>query len=320
MEPDEKDADDSAVFEEIERKRRRLAQDFRPTFREPAPRPAAARVQVADQGDLTGHLGGLLADGDVYLAKLRRAGPFMCRKCRSNKLDLPGICDPCAAQERIDQGKRALEHALRTLPEAWRWANFRDGSLFRKLTDHEAILGSGTMLRRLLAGEIWLIVLAGESGEGKTSLAAAMMRLCAEKHTDRMLLFVYAPKIARAYRNTPLGRTPALIDECDRAWLLVIDDLGADAVYRDSLREVIQCREAVRKPTIITTYLTEEEARDAYGGGISRRMYRDGGIIWMGGIPKGPVQALEGPEKGSITSGRGQDASDPKKGSREGFR
>jgi DNA replication protein DnaC len=251
-----------------------------------------------ESDDLTSAVAGLFSGGEGFVQKLRQQGPFACRSCKVGQCELPGICDECAEKLAEQEKRQTIAHAVRTIPTAWQWASFRDPDLLFSRVANEAVASAMAMLRKLVSGESWITVLAGESGEGKTSLAAAMLRQVAEKYPERMYLFIYAPRIARAYRNSPLGSTPAIIEDCARASMLVIDDLGADAVYRDSLREVIQVREADRKPTVITTYLTESEAKEAYGGGISRRMYRDGGIVWVGGQPEGALEALEGPEKG----------------------
>jgi DNA replication protein DnaC len=312
-------SEDEELFEAIEQKRRRLSESYRwrdrSAMSDPI-RPKVVPMAPDPQASMFAHTAGILAGGDEYLSKLRRMGPFKCRSCGERTCEFPGICSQCAEADQASQKQRAVTHALRTLPEAWRWADFREPTLFKRVSDRESIKAAMHKLKLLLLGSAWLSVLAGESGEGKTSLAAAMMRACARRHPDRMMLFVYAPRIARAYRNSPLGKTPELIDQCERAWLLVIDDLGADAVYRDSLREVIQIREAERKPTIITTYLTEDETKDAYGGGISRRMFRDGEIIWVGGGRQDdPLRGLQGPVSGSDPSGESSDPSDGRKGS-----
>jgi hypothetical protein len=55
---------------------------------------------------------------------------------------------------------------------------------------------------------------------------------------------------------------------------------------------------------VITTFMSEEECRDAYGGGIARRLFRDGSLIRMWvqngstvgrGGPKNDVSGSEPP-------------------------
>jgi DNA replication protein DnaC len=277
------------------------------------PKRSTSRDSTGD--DLTRAVAGIFGGGEAYVDKLRREGPYRCQMCKQLACELPGICDECACKHAEQQKQERIAKAVKTIPVAWQWASFREPQvMFDRISDRAAVRSTMALLRKLLAGETWITVLAGESGEGKTSLAAAMLRLAAEQHPEHMYLFIYAPRIARAYRNSPLGSTPPIIDACERASMLVIDDLGADAVYRDSLREVIQCREADRKPTVITTYLTEPEAREAYGGGISRRMYRDGWIVWVGGKPEDASEALEGPETGPRPSQVGYGPSGSSKG------
>jgi hypothetical protein len=236
--------------------------------------------------DLTALVASALDGERGFLQGLQSRGPYACMRC-ATPIGLPGICDACGEAERGKEARARIQKGLSTIPDRWQWASFADQQslLVKGKCPPEAIRLARHALRKLICREDWLVVLAGESGKGKTSLASAMLRHVIERGSGRSALFVYAPRIARAYRNTRLGETPQIIDACENTWLLCIDDLGADAVYRDTLREVIQVREADQKPTIITTFLSEQDVLEAYGGGISRRMYRDGSIVWVGSKP-----------------------------------
>lgn len=239
----------------------------------------------------------------LYLEELAKRGPYPCAKC-SGKCELPGICDACAKLEDEQAKSARIRRAVEIIPEQFRWASFKDPETLKsRVKDVDAIRMAMKVLHQMLRGEALIAMLCGESGRGKTSLACAMLRHAAEQRPDRSSKFIYAPKIARAYRNSPFGHTPAIINDCERCWLLVIDDLGSDEVYSDALREVIQCRESDRRPTIITTFLTEEQCTEVYGGGVSRRMYRDGNAIWVGGLQDRPVVARKSPWKGLVSVG-----------------
>lgn len=271
----------------------------------PQPKLLAEAVPSSgfDQGPRTFGVAEAFAFGPRYLDALKLHGPYPCAECRSD-CELPGICDRCAELAVEKEARLKIERATATIPEQWRWANFKDPETLKsRVKDIDAIRFSMQALRQLMDGTSWLTVLCGDSGRGKTSLGVAMLRCAAEKYPDRTYMFVYAPKIARAYRDSPMGRVPAVIGECERAWMLLIDDLGSDAVYCETLREVIQCREADRKPTIITTFLSEREATEAYGGGIARRLYRDGNAFWVGGNPNRASVPPEGPKKGLVSVG-----------------
>ena len=171
--------------------------------------------------------------------------------------------------------------ALETIPVQWRDCSFSQLEVLdSRCKNPVAMARAEYQAELLLRGKEWLVVLAGDSGEGKTSLACAMLRYAIEHGTGRTCTFVSVPDIA--YRKGTLS----LIVDSEKAWMLCIDDLGADPVYRDTLRAVIEWRQMRRRPTIVTTFMTEKEAQ-VYGSGI-RRLYRDGRVVWVGKCPRVP--------------------------------
>jgi len=236
--------------------------------------------------DLEALVGNFLAEPpDQYLEMLRQGGPYPCRSGCGAMLELPGVCNGCADRQRVKELTEQRREALETIPVAWRDCSFsQPEALCGRCKDREAIAQAKHHLGRLVRGQEWLVVLAGESGEGKTSLACAMLRYVIEHGAGWTCFFAFAPDIAWAFRSSRRNEMPSIIEECEKAWMLCIDDLGADATYRDTLRAVIQRREMRRRPTIVTTFMTEQETQ-VYGGGIRRRLYRDGGVVWVGGMP-----------------------------------
>lgn len=104
----------------------------------------------------------------------------------------------------------------------------------------------------------WL-VLMGESGCGKTHLAAAIANRYVER-TRTDVMFVVTPDLLDYLRSafnpqsvTPLDRR---FDEVKRAPLLVLDDLGAESATpwaREKLFQLLNFRYTALLPTVITT-------------------------------------------------------------------
>lgn len=220
-------------------------------------------------------------------------GPFKCTVCGELMEDMPGpgVCDPC--HEKMARRERAerLRPAFESIPERWRWATFRKDSLDIMLDRIVPVKDNPELLGRCIeiAEKVstWnqaYVLIDGPSGYGKTSLACAILRYVMDLDVPPSAgcRFVFAPAIAKAFRESRFGDVPEVISVCDRASVLVIDDLGADARYRDILREVIQNREIVGRPTIVTTGLRQKAIADAYGDGISRRLFQSDSAFHLG--------------------------------------
>lgn len=209
------------------------------------------------------------------IAAMRERGPYLCSQCGAFKLELPGICDRCGAQNAAEQKRDRVQKALDSIPEGFRVMRFGSPELLSACQSQRRIDNAKKCIDKMLSRQEHMALIDGPTGTGKTSVACAML-VHAIQTSPKMgpgCRFVFSPFIARAYSETRLGMTPEVIDTCHSASLLVIDDLGQDDVYRDNVRTVIQSRDAERRPTIVTTFLSEAAVEATYGGGISRRLF-----------------------------------------------
>ncbi|HEY6459541.1 MAG TPA: ATP-binding protein, partial [Polyangiaceae bacterium] len=131
------------------------------------------------------------------------------------------------------------------------------------------------------------------SGAGKTSLAVAMMR----QHTDAASeagMFVLATDLHNCKSRSKLGHEPDLIAAAVNAPMLVLDDLGTEPLDRaGAVVEVVFHRHAHDLPTVVTTWLGDDETREnrgaaianRYGDGFARRVVGDARVIHLGAKP-----------------------------------
>jgi hypothetical protein len=153
------------------------------------------------------------------------------------------------------------------------------------------------------------LVFQGDTGSGKTSLAAALLnreirpaigidpRLLSRSPTapyvrgdDQRLaplnhaagaFFCDAFTIAKSRLETPLGRgEAAVIRRAIDATVLLLDDVGVEPVRSSGVVEVLFERARAEKATIVTTKLSSDELEKKYwehdGRGLARRLFEKG--------------------------------------------
>jgi DNA replication protein DnaC len=106
----------------------------------------------------------------------------------------------------------------------------------------------------------WLVI-AGQTGRGKTRLAAATGNYCRE--AGRQVMFVVVPDLLDQLRSAYNPQTPASFDtmfeRVRNVPLLILDDLGAQSGTPwadEKLFQLINHRYNASLPTVITTNLT----------------------------------------------------------------
>lgn len=192
-------------------------------------------------------------------------------------------CAPCHERERAEAEQRHREQAvgptMRTIPPAFEWASFAAPELRERVKPAGAI----DVARRSLAAPVVMII--GDSGVGKTSLAVAMLRACAEDRVERGM-FVDSRALVRARNEQRLGDGEArLVADAIRARVLVLDELGAECgrgTAESVVAEVIHERHAQQRRTIVTTPFASPELTARYGAGIVRRLAERCAVIRLG--------------------------------------
>lgn len=125
------------------------------------------------------------------------------------------------------------------------------------------------------------LVLLGETGAGKTTAAALLVRrLCAEAahaggvafEKAQLIRFQSCRELSQVHREMRLGDgTPEPITRCQNARLLVLDDVGGND-DRGALERVLNVRYTRGWPTVTTSGLRYRELVLALGEALVRRL------------------------------------------------
>lgn len=132
------------------------------------------------------------------------------------------------------------------------------------------------------------ILLMGGTGLGKTHLSSALAKRVIEKGNDVFytgaidLFSQFETQRFKSYSNEPNELIERYF-ECD---LLIIDDLGTEMVNQFSvstLYNLLNDRLSRRKPTLISTNLSNEEIQKKYTDRITSRMFGEYNVlVFMG--------------------------------------
>lgn len=187
-----------------------------------------------------------------------------------------GRCATCARDDSDRLKAERLRAQLDQIPEFFRWADlskpFVPPGCKRAVVKAEAIRQAKEWAGRLL-------IIRGDSGTGKTSLAAARYRFEVDRGVQ--CAFVCCEDLS------PDGKNPAAeLRRALAADLTVFDDLGADlsnapaggglAAYRgEKARRALRTRYRRGKRSIVTTPLSNEALASAYGEDVERRLTED---------------------------------------------
>ena len=136
---------------------------------------------------------------------------------------------------------------------------------------------------RLPAGGNLLLV--GGTGLGKTHLSTAMAKALLDRGFD--VLYTGAIGLVAAFENARFGSSVGMSDvsDVDRYFscdLLIIDDLGTEVSNQftvSALYNVINTRMNLRRPTVISTNLMQDELRRRYWDRITSRLFGEYQIL-----------------------------------------
>ena len=208
-----------------------------------------------------------------------RTMPEQVKPCASGCRELVYGGGPCAKCERAAMESRRAERQARALvPAHFWWASFDAPELRARVKSDLAVAKA-----KQIAVTARDVVILGPPATGKTSLASAMLRAWLGA-TRKAAAFRLACELASArIANALRGEAPH-VDEAMGASLLVVDDLGGEAVIPTSpLSEILQVRFAHERPTWVTTSMSKAEATARYGAGVARRIFDGATRIATGG-------------------------------------
>lgn len=132
------------------------------------------------------------------------------------------------------------------------------------------------------------ILMMGGTGLGKTHLSSAVARGAIEKGNDVFytgaidLFSQFEIQRFKTYSNEPNELIERYF-ECD---LLIIDDLGTEMINQFSistLYNLLNDRLSRKKPTIVSTNLTQEDIQKKYTDRITSRMFGEYKVLFFAG-------------------------------------
>lgn len=250
--------------------------------------------------------------------KKNAEGRWLCSRCHAVELDdhQAALCGPCSEKVKQAHQRAQLERQRRQWEESVRgwgnkafavlpsWEHLQNPKLFaEKVTD-----------RRVVAiAERWTpskgsLLLLGPSGSGKTSaMARALIRLRAERVQELLakpkdqqaasdldeiarMTWTGALDIYRSLKGHRLGsgEEPEALALAAAAPITVVDDVGQEPDrIAPEIFDLVDRRYARKRPTIITSGLTEPAFVQRYGDAFFRRLTEDGVGFLIDAHPKG---------------------------------
>lgn len=209
----------------------------------------------------------------------------MCIRCDVVGVRRTGLeCSTCVASRTRREREEGLRRAWATVPTSLAWATFGSPQLAAWVPDADAIEAAKAAIGAPL------VTLVGDMRAGKTTLAACMLRehvrrgakataTSADVWHARRARFVRGYDLLRERDNTRLGEDHMpILDVCERASVLVLDELGQGKDPHGVLYALLHDRHARARQTIVTTWMTREQCAERYGG-IAGRLFDDGVVI-----------------------------------------
>lgn len=121
------------------------------------------------------------------------------------------------------------------------------------------------------------MLIMGQTGLGKTFLSSCIAKAIAAK--GYAVAFGSVSDFLRRIENEHFGRTEGnTLDALLAADIVIIDDLGSEfsgAFYEATIYNIINGRINLRKPTVISTNLTESQFNARYNERISSRVFNE---------------------------------------------
>ena len=204
---------------------------------------------------------------------------------RQNIGDMPAPTrDMDAREEETDhasQVARAFAESLeRSIPERYRWATFSAEAMGQRVKRREAVLEGQRTFREPR------VILVGEPGAGKTTIAVAMLRARFLVSREPSL-FIPAYRLGQARIQHPAGHGEAPdVLEAMRMRHVLLDDLGVERdTATNPIADVIFERDAENRTIWVTTGFTRAQLASRYGAGLARRLFEHATVIRCSDVP-----------------------------------
>jgi DNA replication protein DnaC len=174
-------------------------------------------------------------------------------------------CPACVAEaERIHRNRQLVDHGVPLVMVHATLDNWE--------ADTPDAAGTLTLAKRFAELRVGFFIASGpDKGAGKTHLAVGIMR-AANVASE---LFIEAGQLLLQLRRNYQTHDSDPIRDCQRAGLLVLDDLGASFGGKDvepMLHAILHWRYSRKLPTVITTNLTSKEMIALIGERMRDRM------------------------------------------------
>ena len=183
--------------------------------------------------------------------------------------------------DQASQIARAFAESLeRSVPERYRWATFSAEAISTRVKRREAI-GEGQKAFREAR-----VILVGDPGAGKTTIAVAMLRARFLVNREPSL-FIPAYRLGQARIQHPAGHGEAPdVLEAMRMRHVLLDDLGVERdTATNPIADVIFERDAENRTIWVTTGFTRAQLASRYGAGLARRLFEHATVIRCSDVP-----------------------------------
>lgn len=264
---------------------------------------------------------------------LPREGTYACRKC-STSIPMPGVCAKCFAAVEREEREERLREVVGSIPRRFRDARFDDPRVREFIKDGRAVRRA-----RSIDPLVDTVIISTDkddtvkAGQGKTTLAVCILNALLDRALADAALFEqcrYARFIPAMHLTPPedgddegKARHIRAITDAKKARVVILDDVGQDLLgapalsalasqRRRSIVEIVQERHNAGLGMIMTTAIVDLAHFDEHynGGGIGRRIHKDGGagatksIVVRSGELLAKLDAAKGKSEGKEGRGR----------------
>ena len=225
--------------------------------------------EIVEGGTLDAFVAKVVADAQAAAAK----STWKCGQCSRPTQPYVTDCDACVAKAADRRASERRQRTTETIPKHYQWATFGAGELLARVRpqDPTRLRAQQAIDRTMGFVNETTVLFQGGPGQGKTSLAVALLRAAAE-HRGVVGVFVDSRRLVDAKTGHRFGApVPEMVRLAKTAGVLLLDELGAERPGVDIVGDILHDRHMDERPSIYTTGLKLDDIGARYGGGIRRR-------------------------------------------------